>query len=347
MTSRQRILAAARNEACDRVPVSPFGLGKLDPDGEVAARLVEVCDPFLEVSLGGHVFGGLHYVEEQIEDEEFTRLRLQTPEGALTATVKRTGVTRHTIEFFCKGPRDIEKYLSIPFEPAPVDATAFHKARRRYGEQGLVLAGCADAICLPAMLMSPADFCLLWADAPGLMVELVEEASRRVEIYVKSACEQGVDAFRIIGGEYASTQLGPLAFEQLVVEPDRRLIALMHRYGALAYYHNHGPMMRYLEPIARIGVDFLDPMEMPPYGDVDLRRARDIIGGRYCIVGTFDDMEVLEKLPLEEIKRQARQRIQQYGTRGFCLGGSASGTYGERAAEAFCALAELAQQLAS
>ena len=347
MTSRQRILAAARSEPCDRVPVSPCGLGRLDPDGEAAARLVEVCDPFLEVSVGGRVFGGVHCVEERTENGNLTHVRLETPQGALTATKKRTAVTQHTIEFFCKGPADIEKYLSVPFEPAPVDATAFHEARRRYGEQGVVMAGCGDAICLPATLLSPMDFSLLWADAPTLMVELVQEANRRAEIYVREACEQGVDCFRIVGGEYASTQLGPKAFERLVVEPDRKLTALMRRYGALAYFHNHGPMMRYLEPIARIGVDFLDPMEMPPYGDADLRRARDIIAGRYCIVGTFDDMEVLGKLPIDEIRRQGRRRIEQYGTRGFCLGGSASGTYGERTAEAFCALAELAEEMAS
>jgi len=346
VTSRERILAAGRCEQVDRVPVCPFGLGKLDPDGAIAARLVEECDPFIEVSAGGQVFGGVRYEEERAEDGGLTRFRLHTPKGVLSATSKRTQVTRHMVEFYCKGPADVEKYLSIPFEPQAPDAARFHEAKERYGEQALVLVGCADAICLPATLMSPQDFCLLWADAPRLMIELVEEAGRRAEIFCRCACEQGVDGFRIIGGEYASTQLGPEAFERLVVEPDRRLAALMHEHGAIVYYHNHGPMMRYLEAIARIGVDYLDPMEMPPYGDVDLRRAREVIDGRFCIVGTFDEMEVLEKQPLNYLKDEARKRLQEYGVKGFCMGGSASGTYGERGARAFCILAEVASEMA-
>jgi hypothetical protein len=197
---------------------------------------------------------------------------------------------------------------------------------------------CPDAICMPAELLSARDFCLLWADEPGFMAEVVEEAARRVEAYVEAACHAGTEAFRIIGGEYASTQLGPKAFDELVVQHDRRLVELMHTDGALAYYHNHGPMMGYLDAIAQIGVDYLDPLEVPPYGDTDLLRAREIIAGRFCIVGTFDDMEVLEKRPVEEIVKAARRRMEQYGKHGFCLGGSASGTYTERAARAFRSL---------
>ena len=39
MTSRERMLAAQRGERPDRVPVSPFGLGHLDPQSTIAAEL--------------------------------------------------------------------------------------------------------------------------------------------------------------------------------------------------------------------------------------------------------------------------------------------------------------------
>jgi len=129
------------------------------------------------------------------------------------------------------------------------------------------------------------------------------------------------------------------------VAHDRRLVEIMHARGAIAYYHNHGPIMRYLEAIARIGPDFLDPIEMPPWGDADLERAREVIAGRFCIVGTFDDMEALEKWPAERIREAARDRLRRYGTQGFCLGGSASGTYTERAARAFLLLTEVVQEM--
>ena len=345
MTSRQRLLSAARCEPCDRVPVSPFGLGRLDPEGELAAELVQRCDPFLEVGLGVNVFGGRNYREQARAEGDLTRVIIPTPGGGLTRVIKRTSVATHSVEFPCKGPADLERFLSIPWELQQPDLSAYRAACDKAGEEALVLASCPDALCMPADLMSPQDFCLLRADAPDLMAAAVGEAARRVEAYAEAACRAGVRAFRIIGGEYASTQLGPRAFEELVVAHDRRLVEIMHAHGALAYYHNHGRIMGYLEAIARIGPDFLDPLEMPPCGDFDLERARELIAGRFCIVGTFDDMEALGKWPAERIREAARDRLRRYGTRGICLGGSASGTYTERAARAFLLMTETVQEM--
>jgi len=341
MTSRQRLLAAARCEPCDRVPVSPFGLGRLDPQGEVAAELIRRCDSFLEAGLGVNVFGGANYREERRIEGDFTRVVIPTPNGALTRVIKKTSVATHSVEFPCKGPADLERFLSITWEPQPPNLSSYRATCERWGEEALVLASCPDGLCMPAELMSPQDFCLLRADAPGLMAAAVGEAARRAEAYVEAACLAGIRGFRLLGGEYASTQLGPRAFEELVVAHDRRLVEIMHRHGALAYCHNHGRIMGYLDAMARIGVDYLDPLEMPPCGDMELERAREIIDGRFCIVGTFDDMEMLGKWPLERVKEAARDRLRRYGTRGICLGGSASGTYTERAARAFLAMAEV------
>ena len=44
------------------------------------------------------------------------------------------------------------------------------------------------------------------------------------------------------------------------------------------------------------------------------------------IVGNLDDMEVVDKLDTEEVKATARARIEEAGTRGFVLSGTASGT---------------------
>ncbi len=344
MTSRRRLLAAGRCEPCDRVPVSPFGLGHLDPGGAAAAELIRETDSFLETWLGVNVFGGARYRQEAREDGDMVHVTIPTPRGDLRRTIKSTAVARATVEFPCGGAADLEKFLSIPWEPPEPETARYRDSVGRHGEEAMVLAGCPDAICMPAELCSPVDFCLLWADEPAFMAEVVAEAARRVESCVEAACRAGVEGFRIIGGEYASTQLGPKAFDELVVLHDRRLVEIMHRHGALAYYHNHGPMMRYLDAIAEIGVDYLDPVEMPPYGDLDLERAREIIAGRFCVVGTFDDMEVLEKWPLERIQEAARERLRRFGTRGICLGGSASGTYTERAARAFRAMVEVARE---
>jgi uroporphyrinogen-III decarboxylase len=103
--------------------------------------------------------------------------------------------------------------------------------------------------------------------------------------------------------------------------------------------------MRWLDRLARLGIDALDPLEAPPWGDADLRRAQEILAGRVCIVGNLDDMEVLDKLPAEEVLRMADERLRETGGTHFILGGTASGTYGEHAARNFIAMAEMVRRV--
>ena len=101
--------------------------------------------------------------------------------------------------------------------------------------------------------------------------------------------------------------------------------------------------MRYLEYFAQIGMDSLDPLEAPPWGDADLGEARRRLGDRVCIVGNLDDMEVVDKLPTEEVLAIARERLEAAGDRGFMLGGTTSGTFGEQGARNFIAMAEMVE----
>ena len=90
--------------------------------------------------------------------------------------------------------------------------------------------------------------------------------TERITAYVERLCRGGVDAFRIVGGEYASVQLGPDAFKRLCVKYDRVLVDAIHKHGAIAHYHNHGPVMRYLEDFAAIGMDSRRPARSASLG---------------------------------------------------------------------------------
>ncbi len=344
MTSRERILCAIKLGRPDRVPVSPFGLGNLDPEGDMALELISKTDPFIDVGIGGNAFMGRLFESRSLREGSDTVTVISTPMGDLTSRYRRTEATGYTVEFPCKTAEDVEKYLSIPFEPAEPDVSAFLSRKREIGEEGLVLAGIADAICLPASILSPEDMCLLWADEPDLMRKIVSIAASRLNDFVDKACRAGVDAFRIVGGEYATEQLGPPGFNALVKPFDSELVEIIHRHGGIVYYHNHGRVSRFLEDFADLGIDALDPLEVPPYGDVDLADAKRRIGDRVCLVGGLDDMEVLESLDEGTVKEMARERIEAAGTSGYILGGTASGIYTERAARNFIALVDVAEE---
>ena len=343
MTSRQRLLAAAHRDRVDRVPVSPFGLGRLPKDGPVAKELIEKTDPFLTVGIGSPLLGKAVQAEAATEGSTTTTV-YHTPKGDLVHKRRRTEITSATVEFQLKTADDIEKLLSIPFEPADPNPTPFLELKESLGDEGLALAGISTAVCLPATWFSPEDFCLLWADAPDAMKHLVDVAASRVNDFVGKACQMGVTEYRLVGGEYVTTQLGPSAVPSLLKEPDTELVDIIHRHGGIAYYHNHGPMMRFLADLADLGIDFLDPLEGPPYADADLAEASRILDARVCMVGNLDDMEVINQRPTEEVKAIAAERLAAAGSRGFCLGGTASGTYTEHGARNFMAMVEVAEE---
>ena len=347
MTSRERILASLRHESVDRVPVSPFGLGHLDPESQAAAELIQRTDPFLTAGLSGNAFMGEAVQAESRQDGDETLTLITTPYGHLTQRYRRTSITGCMVEFPCKNADDVEAYLSIPFEASSPRADTFLAQRERLGEDGLMLAGVGDAICFPASILSPEDMCLLWMDDPDLLLRCVEVASQRLLDYVEIACSAGVDAFRIVGGEYATEQLGPGGFAALVDPFDRALVDLMHSHDAIAYYHNHGYVDIYLETFAGLGIDALDPLEVPPYGNVDLADAHRRIGGKVCLGGGLDDMEVLEIRDEETVRAMGRAHLEAIGptASGFCLGGTASGTYTEAAAANFIALVDEVEKL--
>lgn len=344
MTSRERLLCAFSCGRPDRVPVAPFGFGHVDPESELGHELWQKTDFIQSVSGAGCGFFGrnLRTTTEAIGNR--TRITYHTPQGDLERVVQRTNITSATVQFPCRTADDMEKLLSVPYEPLEPSPETFLQWKDRLGEEGIVLCGFTDAICTPAEMFSPEDFALLWVDAPDAFTHLVQVANERACIVAEQACRAGIDAFRIIGGEYASTQLGPYAYRQTVTEPDSQLVQLMHDHGALVYYHNHGPVMKYLEMFADIGMDAADCFEAPPWGDCDLAEAKRVLQGRVCLVGNLDDMEVIDKFDTATVCALARERVALAGPDGFVLGGTASGTYGERGARNFMALVDVVNE---
>jgi uroporphyrinogen-III decarboxylase len=341
MTSRERLLCAMRGGTPDRVPVSPYGMGRISPDSDLGKEMIAKLDILYDAGASGDwMFGGaaVRHAEEIPGGRVET---VETPKGPLTRRWQRTAITSAQMEFAIKTPEDAERFFSIPYEPPVVDASGHHAACARIGEDGLVLCGIGDAICLAADLLSPEHFCLAWAERPELMEKLTAVAAERLNAHVEDLCRQGVKAFRIVGGEYVSVQLGPRAFARLITPHDTALIDIIHRHGAIAYYHNHGHVTRYLTALRDLGMDALDPLEAPPWGDCDLREARRICGNLPCFVGNLDDMEVVESLPTDEVLRIARERRKAAGPSSFVLGGTASGCYTEPGARNFIAMAEM------
>jgi len=341
MTSRERLLSAIHLEKPDRVPVSPLGLGR---SGNMADELLAKTDPIIKAGIGGNATLGKNVKSESEQIGNETITSIHTPKGDLVRKTKSTGITSATVEFPFKTREDVEKFLSLPYQPPDVNVDGFLAQKERIGQEGLVMAGIGDAVCLPASWFSPEDFCLQWADDADLLKLLVEVAAERLHPFIEKACQLGVDAFWIAGGEYVTVQLGPEAFEILIKPYDRELVDIIHKYGGIAHYHNHGKVARFLENFVDLDLDIIAPLEAPPCGDIDLADAKSRIGDKMCLMGNIDDMMVLSSADIDEVKEIGRICIESAGTSGYILGGTDSGTFNEKAAQNFIALVDVARE---
>lgn len=343
MTSRERMLVAIHHEKPDRVPVAPWGLGRLERGSALAAELIARTDPWLEIGLGCLVVGGAAFPIEERRCGHVLRRIVHAPGRDLVEAWTTTAQTTACTEALCKTLSDIKALLSIPYVRPHPDVERFRAFRGRVGQDGLAVATVANGLCYPNDVLGTEYCSFLWATEPEVIREMVSIAAERAFRVVEEACRGGVDCFRIIGGEYATQLMGPRAWDELIVPFDRPLVEMIHSYGAIAHYHNHGYMQRFLESIADLGIDSLDPVEQPPYGDIEMHDAVTRIGHRVCLVGGLDDMEVLETRPQEEVQRMGAELLERAGTTGWMLGGTSSGIYGEAAARNFIALVSVAE----
>ena len=344
MTSRERLLTAFKRGRPDYVPVAPYGFGKIKPDSVLGSELIEKTDILVTVETGREFlhdiyFGSASIVERQ--DGDVTSWTVHTPKGKLIQELTKTEITASITKHFFEDRSDFEKYLSLPYSKAEIKLEKYNYWKGKIGDNGFVMAVLPNPVCFPAEFLSPERFCLMWMDDPVWLEEMVKIISKRINNYAERLCKLGINGFRLVGGEFVNTQLGPKAFEKIVVPYDKELVNTIHKYGAIAYYHNHGRVMEYLDMFLEIGMDAVDPFEAPPWGDADLGKAKAKLKDRICIVGNLDDMEILNRLDTEEVLCIGKERLSEAGRDGFVLGGTASGTYTERAAKNFIALAEM------
>jgi len=154
MTSRERLLCALQRGTPDRVPVAPYGMGRIDPESELGQQLIECTDIFGDVYWEGDavVLGRAARVHTETEGDQ-TITVYETPQGPLQSVTRRTAITSAQVKFACQSPEDADKILAMPYEPLQVDTHKYHCWSEKIGEKGLVLVTILDGVCWPALFV--------------------------------------------------------------------------------------------------------------------------------------------------------------------------------------------------
>ncbi|AKJ64160.1 uroporphyrinogen decarboxylase family protein [Kiritimatiella glycovorans] len=328
MTSRERLIAALRNEIPDHVPAAP-DMWEMIPmrlmNGRPSWEMLLFNDPPVwkgradaATHFGVDGFFGLHIPAEtntrevivhQEEQKMITRFLTETDDGRAwspTATVyHRNEPSAHLVELSILGiPEEPESWTEVRRNYEKFDREYFEDAREYVGETGLV----APMVCLPC-LSSRQDEIYRYYDDPAAVRE---EKRREGEAMLERARELlSWEPDALMLGNSGMMLFNPEpVFRDLVLEWMKKVTAMAKEKNIPTHIHCCGKEL----DLVRIGaeetdLDSIEPLEIPPMGDCVLKEVKERYGDRLALKGNLHTTEIMLRATREQVADACKQAI--------------------------------------
>jgi len=320
LTSKERLMRIFQNKEVDRPALKMWAAGFYDPEKQlhplyhqVSKKAEEVTDLVINAGYPFDMLAGMHMKDccERFEKETGDPLWkdvytiLHTPKGDLqqvnrVSTVKAPG---YYMEHFVKEPEDIEKLLSLPYTPFPIDLKGHDALEARIGDRGIVNNTFEHTGYMIQRMMGSELLAYFSVDYRDLLLELADVYSARLRAHVQAMIDAGVrGVFGYVGPELLIPPLlGPQDFEDFVFQYDKPICDMIHNSGSFVWMHCHGKVLNFLERFIEMGIDVLNPLEPPKNGDINLNEVVDRYGSRIGWEGNIEIQELIQSSP-ERVK---------------------------------------------
>ena len=181
---------------------------------------------------------------------------------------------------------------------------------KKYSITGWVegpIAEAADVRGVQNLLMD------LMLDEP-FACELMDRCLDLAIDFAKVQIEHGCDTIGV--GDAIASQIGVDLYEKLVMPREQKLVDAIHDAGGLVRLHICGDTTVILPGIATLGVDIIDCD-----WQVDIVKARKILGDKIVIAGNLDPVEDILRSTPEKIREGFRKIYNEIGNPYFVNGG--------------------------
>ena len=324
MDSRTRLLTAWSFQEPDRVPIEivlaepAYAFAEAQP---IIDFVENQADHFRGVRAADWGFLGLptQYHEEIIEDVpgDYYRMRRTqtTPAGEFYGITLHKHGTLTPNDFYWERhyihtKEEMRRLAEANRPEIPLDAEAFRQGVARVGDRGLPLVGLLHPL---GRLVREANLTEVYGwflTMPQVMHRYLERANQQVAETVARMGELG------IGPHFSATAhemltppwMGHRQFDEWVFPYDKMVNDAIHDMGGKLRIHCHGNCMTFLEQFADMGVDAIEPLEHPPFGDVDLAEAKRLVGHRMMLSGNVASQNFLY-MSREEVRQEVREAI--------------------------------------
>jgi uroporphyrinogen decarboxylase len=242
-----------------------------------------------------------------------------TPDGKLSQVFVRTALNKGTYVYCCtKKPISSEKDLDIAMAYEPKMSAQYgemvkKKIRRMkhyLGTDGILGTWVAGGPFNNAsMVMDHTQLYMLFLTEPEFFDKLMQFTTNRTLDYTQAFIDAGADVM-LVGGNVPGGFLGARTYEQHILAYEKRYIDFIQEQGCPAVYHNCGEIMSLAASYKKLGARVVEPFSPSPLGDADLGKAVDIVRGDYVIIGGVDQVNVLQKGTVEQVRQATFQTIE-------------------------------------
>jgi len=339
MNSKQRFLTALKKGKPDCVPASP------DCSNMVPCKLTG--KPFWDIYLYGNPPKHIAYLEmlkkfkfeggwetgpglgRSKEDKVETESKIieKTDECITTKNILHTpeGDLWNEIVYWKNSPptqkrriiKDVEKdfklYLKYFFpDPASCDDAEFQKWKQAIGDSGVAALGVSP----PGFQCLISDFdggleaiTYAYYDYPELFEQYKEIFENHAVLEMKRVIQAKPDVIRT-GGSGTLTLQSPEIFRKLGLPCLKKITKMAKDAGIPTLVHSCGKEKELVQICAdETDLDGINPLEIPPMGDCNLKELKAKFGTRICLMGNLHTVDVMMKGTVKQVEDAAKKAI--------------------------------------
>ncbi len=314
MNSRQRLQRTTHFREPDRVPIElqVGAWAKALPEVERIADFIDrEADNFLHTPLVDWGFLGLSsdYREEIIEDVsgQYRRIRRthDTESGSFCAVTRHSYENPDSADFrwerrFIHDLRDMERLAAASRKARPFDLELYGRHDREIiADRGLPVTGLFHPLGSLVRNATMTEVYVWLLDEPALMHRFLDRTTEQTVNTVRAVGETGLSPwFVTVAHEMLIPPwFGMELFREWVYPYDKAVNDAVHAIGGKCRSHCHGNCMDFLEIMSEMGVDATEPLEPPPFGNVDLAEAKRRMQGKMVLSGNVASQRFLTDAP--------------------------------------------------
>ncbi|MDD5597914.1 MAG: uroporphyrinogen decarboxylase family protein [Victivallaceae bacterium] len=324
MTTRERIIAAIKHEAVDRIPISPrinpqnYGYGTASVHAMVNCGRQYHYDPPIpcgypaDLTIFKRVMAEAAYTQDvntviSIKDEGDT-LRVtcvfETPAGKLQQVKVRpkvgqtkygTSPNPHIAEFLIKDGKDLEKMRYLLPSEQTFSLGDYFELEKMYWNNAVVM----PSICGP-FSHTGGNFCdmctlmIAYYEDRGFFDEYMKIFSEFSLAQLRWCLERGIKHFFLVWFyESLSSGWSPQIYREVFAPELRKQVDLIHAADGIACFYDDGKLLEALPYITETGVDCIETCTPAPMGDFDIAEAKSLYGSQVAFKGGIDIVNVI------------------------------------------------------